>query len=960
MIAINANKGSVNLSEGDYHTNTPILIKTGAILKGQGKTKTTIYARASDGVATSNATTYEHSYVIRDFKVVGSNGGDMNVTSPAYHGINLSDDWNGFNFLVENIDINNFTGSGLYEEIDSLFNFSYAVKGVTSGSNSRNAFDVHGGNTVSFSNCYASTVKDGKVGYRFRGDVTMTACNGTNSGSIWGEFGSLIGSVKGISYGTYTFIGCNFESIDSIGLNFISPPRNVTITNCKFDLKAGSWAGVAVGDGTGTPGNGQLGGLTFLGNVIFSGGEYFCRGRGSAHFLATSNASGTAPETITTRDDGVSLNYTNHRIKYLQLEYANNGPLASQMWTRKGRVDHLGIGEWNPASGNTLQVTGTSLFRGLSTFNNDATIDNLTGDGQLNIKSILTGSSFLSRVNLFRAGTLAGTSLQSWRNTAIGGVGMSIMTTANNAAEGSGTLTERVRYWQSGETTFGSSFTAPAAFVDIQGTAKIGGSLNMSSQKITSLATPTDATDAVNKDYVDGVFSGPSSWSVSGANIYRATGTVAIGTSTPTTAELEIHDAASNAELNLTSGLTGSTFSSRLGFRRTGVTAGSALQSYRNAAIGGVGISMMTTPNNAAEASGALTETVRYWNTGEMTIGTSLTTPAAKLDVQGTGKFSGQVNMTSQKITNLATPTATTDAANKSYVDAQVIAGADGNGIEDGGTVLIPVGSQTQGYTWPSGAAFDNREYYGDLVSGSFRNDKYKLGANNVGYELQMRLNSSGVLVSAPFVRITDAQFSTGKLWGDRLTFDTPVNDWELLMDLTKPTIGNGTGTVYQVFQDARPTVPSTQVTGADGNTTWQALGTTSYILNRDIENNSTSIDSALFNIPVVSGRTYAGSVTLWWAPVEGESIKLSLTPSTGTIDGDWIDNRQTSSLSADNEMTITDYAASGKSSTTIQYSFTASTTATVEVGFRKAATGTGFSHEFYPGTRLVVDSVKN
>jgi hypothetical protein len=476
-------------------------------------------------------------------------------------------------------------------------------------------------------------------------------------------------------------------------------------------------------------------------------------------------------------------------------------------------------------------------------------------------------------------------------------------------------------------------------------------------------ALPTDADVAsaqtAAEAYADANDEG-SNWATSGSNISRATGTVAIGTSTPTTSELEIYDGTSNAEINLTSGLTGSSFASRLGFRRTGVAAGSSLQSYRNAAIGGVGISMMTTINNAAEISGALTETVRYWNTGEMTIGTSLTTPAAKLDVQGTGKFSGQVNMTSQKITNLATPTATTDAANKSYVDAQVIAGADGNGIEDGGTVLIPVGSQTQGYTWPSGAAFDNREYYGDLVSGSFRNDKYKLGANNVGYELQMRLNSSGVLVSAPFVRITDAQFSTGKLWGDRLTFDTPVNDWELLMDLTKPTIGNGTGTVYQVFQDARPTVPSTQVTGADGNTTWQALGTTSYILNRDIENNSTSIDSALFNIPVVSGRTYAGSVTLWWAPVEGESIKLSLTPSTGTIDGDWIDNRQTSSLSADNEMTITDYAASGKSSTTIQYSFTASTTATVEVGFRKAATGTGFSHEFYPGTRLVVDSVKN
>jgi hypothetical protein len=161
-------------------------------------------------------------------------------------------------------------------------------------------------------------------------------------------------------------------------------------------------------------------------------------------------------------------------------------------------------------------------------------------------------------------------------------------------------------------------------------------------------ALPTDADVAsaqtAAEAYADANDEG-SNWATSGSNISRATGTVAIGTSTPTTSELEIYDGTSNAEINLTSGLTGSSFSSRLGLRRTGVAAGSALQSYRNAAIGGVGISMMTTPNNGAEASGALTETVRYWNTGEMTIGTSFTTPAAKLDVQGTGKFSGTLEV---------------------------------------------------------------------------------------------------------------------------------------------------------------------------------------------------------------------------------------------------------------------------------------------------------------------------
>jgi len=298
--------------------------------------------------------------------------------------------------------------------------------------------------------------------------------------------------------------------------------------------------------------------------------------------------------------------------------------------------------------------------------------------------------------------------------------------------------------------------------------------------------------------------------------------------------------------------------------------------------------------------------------------------------------------------------------ASGNIIQGSAAGAADGNGIEDGGTVQIPVGTQTQGYTWPSGAAFDNREYYGDLVSGSYRNDKYKLGNNGVGYELQMRVDASGDLVSEPFVSIMNESFSQGLLYGDRLSFNTPVNDWELIMDLSKPTIGNGAGTDYQVFQDDRPLVPSVPVTNADGTSDWQALTTTSYILNHDIDNNSTTVDSTLFTFEVVAGRTYSGTLKLWWTPVSGESIRINLSPSAGTISGDWMDTRQTVAVSADAAMVISDYAASGKSFTSIEYFFTATNTATITIGARKNATGTGFSHEFLAGSRLIVDSTEN
>jgi hypothetical protein len=341
-------------------------------------------------------------------------------------------------------------------------------------------------------------------------------------------------------------------------------------------------------------------------------------------------------------------------------------------------------------------------------------------------------------------------------------------------------------------------------------------------------ALPTDADVAsaqtAAEAYADANDEG-SNWATSGSNISRATGTVAIGTSTPTTSELEIYDGTSNAEINLTSGLTGSSFASRLGFRRTGVAAGSSLQSYRNAAIGGVGISMMTTINNAAEISGALTETVRYWNTGEMTIGTSLTTPAAKLDVQGTGKFSGQVNMTSQKITNLATPTATTDAANKSYVDAQVIAGADGNGIEDGGDVQVPSSTDVQGYSYPSSSNFDTRQQWGHNVSGVYRNGWYTQGANGVGLRHEARFNSSGGLTEDPYYQSYGSSFEYTRLLPRGISHNSNGRYFMLDFYGTKIRVFYGTGANdwYQFGEDERPSEDgSVLVTDEDGTTKWE------------------------------------------------------------------------------------------------------------------------------------------
>ena len=57
-----------------------------------------------------------------------------------------------------------------------------------------------------------------------------------------------------------------------------------------------------------------------------------------------------------------------------------------------------------------------------------------------------------------------------------------------------------------------------------------------------------------------------------------------------------------------------------------------------------------------------------YDNGSSVGIGTS--SPSATLDVNGTGRFNGTLDVSGNRITNVATPTASSDAATKAYVDA--------------------------------------------------------------------------------------------------------------------------------------------------------------------------------------------------------------------------------------------------------------------------------------------------
>jgi hypothetical protein len=154
-------------------------------------------------------------------------------------------------------------------------------------------------------------------------------------------------------------------------------------------------------------------------------------------------------------------------------------------------------------------------------------------------------------------------------------------------------------------------------------------SVSLNSQKITNLATPTLTTDAANKSYVDG-----KTWTAS-----------------------QITD--------FTSAVTA--------FRLDQFATPSA-----NVSIGGFKITNLGTPTASADAAtkayvdSAITAgTVSLTGdvTGSGVVGTPFaTTFTLRLD-QITAP-TASVSLNSQKITNLATPTLTTDAATKAYVDS--------------------------------------------------------------------------------------------------------------------------------------------------------------------------------------------------------------------------------------------------------------------------------------------------
>ncbi|MDD4738289.1 MAG: hypothetical protein PHF54_03475, partial [Candidatus Pacebacteria bacterium] len=340
--------------------------------------------------------------------------------------------------------------------------------------------------------------------------------------------------------------------------------------------------------------------------------------------------------------------------------------------TLRPDTNNVGIGTSTP--GYKLEVNGTGKFTstvsvGTPTANDHAVtklyVDSaISGTTQGTVTSITAGSG-LSGGTITTSGTIAvdSTVIRTTGNQTLGGTKTFSSAVVLSTA---GTLTTHaVRADRSistgsglsggGNLTANRTLTVDSTVIRTTGDQTLGGIKTFSSPVV--VPTPTGSTHATTKAYVDSMFSGSGPWTLSGSNVYvtSTSNNVGIGTTSPRTKnEVAYSTGGTLPGINWVgqtisrSDATSDAFGSAL-----------ALTAYQNKgatlSAGGTGFDIST-------YDGISTPIARLSILSTGNVGIGQTSPGYKLDVSGTGRFTGTVSV--------ATPTASNHATTKAYVDS--------------------------------------------------------------------------------------------------------------------------------------------------------------------------------------------------------------------------------------------------------------------------------------------------
>lgn len=195
----------------------------------------------------------------------------------------------------------------------------------------------------------------------------------------------------------------------------------------------------------------------------------------------------------------------------------------------------------------------------------------------------------------------------------------------------------------------------------------VTGSVSMSNNKITSLGNPTIGTDAANKAYVDNAVSGAGSGDFKADGSVTATGDFNMGLHKITNLAMPVEgtDAASRNYVFIN-------FLPKTGGTLTGnlkVAADSATVTVEGNSGAGMVVSGATSggiPTGELIVQDSNQSNSSYIRLSASAIGNEIACDS-RLVINA-----NEVGVSNQRITDVATPTANTDAANKAYVDSKV------------------------------------------------------------------------------------------------------------------------------------------------------------------------------------------------------------------------------------------------------------------------------------------------